>query len=110
MANTFSSEILMAKVSVRLRREAIYWFALSALCLLFILSLAILMFTVFTNTTQEKGNTGTDEKPLDGDDGSSGPSPPMHVIVQVGSGRKATNGRRNIIKLGLIHFKDDCES
>ncbi|KAL3224120.1 hypothetical protein MRX96_026703 [Rhipicephalus microplus] len=73
------------------KREAIYWIGLSALCLLFLLCLATLMLTVFTNTVQEKVNTGTDPKDFDREAASSAPSPSMHVIVQVGSRREVAN-------------------
>ncbi|KAL1480707.1 hypothetical protein MTO96_050801, partial [Rhipicephalus appendiculatus] len=55
------------------------------------LTLAILMIVVFTDTAQAKESTGTDAKALDGDEGGSGPSPPMDVILRVGSGTKVTN-------------------
>ncbi|XP_075742698.1 uncharacterized protein LOC142796293 [Rhipicephalus microplus] len=55
------------------------------------LSLAILVFTFVIDTAQATENTGVDAKALEGNDGGSGPWPPIHVVVLAGSGRKLTN-------------------
>ncbi|XP_075741192.1 uncharacterized protein LOC142790042 [Rhipicephalus microplus] len=55
------------------------------------LSLAILMLTIVTNTAQAKESTVTGAKELDVDKGDSGPLPAMPVDVRVGSGTKVTS-------------------